>query len=190
MAKAMAGDWCDTQRVSAWARQLGRELPMARPGQAIDHPARSLVRVFSHGIVGWAACAALTAGLLATVSTTGVLWGHGIAAPLIFIVVSWHYFSSQGAREPGEVAVEFTAIVVFFDLVVVGGWIEGSNAIFRSIVGTWLPFVLIFAASYLTGFLISTMPWPKKDKRASPKAPPEASVVPPAERMAGGQSPK
>jgi hypothetical protein len=33
---------------------------------------------------------------------------------------------------------------------------------FASVTGMWLPLGLIFLATWLTGFLFSTMPWPKR----------------------------
>jgi hypothetical protein len=37
---------------------------------------------------------------------------------------------------------------------------------FTSVAGTWLPFLLIFMATWITGFLMSTMPWAKETDTA------------------------
>jgi menaquinone-dependent protoporphyrinogen oxidase len=42
MAKTRSGDWRNPDRVRGWAADLANVLPNARPGTAIDPPARSL----------------------------------------------------------------------------------------------------------------------------------------------------
>jgi hypothetical protein len=46
-----------------------------------------------------------------------------------------------------------TGLVFTLDLVVVAPLFERSYAMFRSFIGTWLPFALIFAASLAAGIL-------------------------------------
>jgi hypothetical protein len=38
---------------------------------------------------------------------------------------------------------------------------------FASVVGTWLPLALIFAITWVVGFVMSTLPWPRPEKRAA-----------------------
>jgi hypothetical protein len=47
-----------------------------------------------------------------------------------------------------------TGIVVILDAVVVAPIIERSYAMFRSFIGTWMPFAAIFLASWTAGFLV------------------------------------
>lgn len=58
MAKTNSGDWRNQERIRRWADELARRIPEARPATAVDHPARSISRLVSHGAVGWALCAA------------------------------------------------------------------------------------------------------------------------------------
>ena len=166
MAKDHAGDWRNSERIHEWATQLARELPAAVPGKAVDHIARSLWRLVTHGVVGWALCGAIMVALLAVASSSTALAVHAVAAPLVFVIVSRHYFSPHGAREPLLVAAVFTALVVALDLVIVAGLVQGSIAMFKSFFGTWLPFILIFAATYFTGVVMSTLPWPRPETEA------------------------
>jgi hypothetical protein len=53
-----------------------------------------------------------------------------------------------------EVASAFTAIVMLLDAVIAAGVVQGRFAMFASLVGTWLPFALIFAPTYATGRLV------------------------------------
>ncbi|HJL18285.1 MAG TPA: flavodoxin domain-containing protein [Sandaracinaceae bacterium LLY-WYZ-13_1] len=159
MAESNAGDWRNPPRIRAWANELADALPEATPGEPVEHPARSMPRLLAHGALGWAACTAVMMGLLQVASLGVALTVHAIAAPLVFVALAWHYFRARGAREPLSTATAFTAIVVVLDLVVVGGAIQQSLAMFASFAGTWLPFALIFGATWATGALMSTMPW-------------------------------
>lgn len=161
MAKEHAGDWRNPERIRTWAGDLARELPAARPGRAIDHPAHSPSRLIAHGVAGWAACAAVLMLLLAITSTNTAIILHTIAAPIIFAIVSQRYFAARGTREPILTAAAFTAIVAILHLVVVSGLFIGSFAMWRTVTGMWLPLALVFFATWITGLTMSTLPWPK-----------------------------
>lgn len=166
MAKEHAGDWRNPELIRDWARLVARELPTAVPGHYIEHPARSPWRLVGHGVAGWAACGAIMAGLLAITGTGVALAIHAIAVPLVFVVVSRHYFAPMGARQPLPVALAFVGIVATLDLIVVAGLFQGSLEMFKSGVGIWLPLALIFAATYITGIVMSTLPWPRSQDHA------------------------
>ncbi len=161
MAKTLHGDWRNPERIRAWAGELARELPDARPAPAVDPPARSTWRLAAHGIVGWALCAAVMAGLMKVVATGWALALHAVAAPLIFAAIAARYFAPRGARDPLPTALAWTAIVVVLDAGVVAGVALRSFAMFTSLAGTWLPLLLIFLTTWLTGLIRSTLPWPK-----------------------------
>ncbi len=174
MAKKLSGDWRDPERIRAWADDVAQVLPFARPGTAIDPPARTLPRLLGHGVALWALCAALMGGLMWASSTGVALVVHGIAAPLFAIVVARHYFLPKAARAPLPVAIVFAAIIVALDAIVVAGWIVGSAAMLASATGFWLPVALIFLATWMTGAIMLTLPWPKGE----PKPPPHAGAKP------------
>jgi hypothetical protein len=76
----------------------------------------------AHGLVGWGLCGA-TMGL-ATAATTleNALIIHAIAAPAIFIAVSFVYFRQFGSESPLKTAAQFLGVVatarataVYFD---------------------------------------------------------------------------
>jgi len=126
-----------------------------RPGASdVGIPRASLAALFAHGFVGWAACAALMGGLLATVSLTTALTAHAVGAPIIFAAVTAHLFLRSGAHPPIVVATIFTAIVITLDALVVAWLIQRSFAMFSSVLGTWLPFALIFVSAFVTGTLL------------------------------------
>ncbi len=160
MAKTMSGDWRNPERIRAWAADIARELPHAHPKPAIDPPAHALPRLLAYGAVGWAVGAGVMAGLLQVASTSVAIGLHAVAVPLIFAAVSVRYFHAYGAREPLPVALTWTALVAILDASVAAFWI-GSFAGLTDLAGTWLPLALVFLVTWLVGFLISTMPWPK-----------------------------
>jgi menaquinone-dependent protoporphyrinogen oxidase len=161
MARTSSGDWRNPERIRAWAAELARALPGARPGRAIDLPARSRWRLLAHGGAGWALCAVVLAGLSQVVASGLAIALHAVAAPLVFTGIAVHYFGARGARDPLPTALAFAGIVAVLDAGVIAGLIFRSPAMFRSFSATWLPPLLIFLATWLTGLVMSTMPWPR-----------------------------
>ncbi len=52
-------------------------------------------------------------------------------------------------------------MVAALDLTVVAGLLQHNLAMFRSFASSWLPLLLIFLATWSTGEVMSTLPWPK-----------------------------
>lgn len=158
MAKNHAGDWRNFGRIREWASEVARELPNAVPGRPVDHPARSVTRLLAHGLAGWALCALAMLTLLQGVSVATAVVLHAVAAPLIFAAIATHYFRPRGAREPLSVALSWAIIVAALDLVVIAGIVRHDFSMFQSVVGTWLPFLLILLVTWATGVMMSMMP--------------------------------
>jgi hypothetical protein len=151
MAKTRSGDWRNLSRIRAWATDIARVLPTARPGPVVEQPGGSIVRLAAHGALGWAACAVVM-GVLLEVSSLGVALGlHAVAVPIVFGFVARHYFRARGARSSIGTALAFVAIVALLDLTVVAGFVQRSLAMFGSVMGTWVPFTLIVAVTWATG---------------------------------------
>jgi hypothetical protein len=96
--------------------------------------------------------------LLAMASPTTALVVHAVGAPLIFAAITAHLYQRSGGGRPIVVAATFAAIVVILDALVVASLIQRSFAMFLSAMGTWVPFGLIFVASFATGFLFRRRP--------------------------------
>ena len=88
-----------------------------------------------------------------SLQTTLIL--HAIGGPIGFMIISLFYFKKFDFSSPLQTAILFIAFVVFMDLFVVALLIEKSFAMFGSILGTWLPFSLIFLATYFTGRILN-----------------------------------
>lgn len=118
--------------------------------------------LLAHAFVGWVLCAA-TMGIgmaVTTLDTTLIL--HAIGAPIFFCGVSWIYFRKFNYTSPLQTALSFLAFVVATDIFVVALLINRSLDMFTSVLGTWLPFALIFTSTYLTGRWVVGTQEPRK----------------------------
>ena len=110
----------------------------------------------AHAFVGWAFCTAIMGIGIAVTSLQTALILHAIGGPVGFIVISLVYFKKFGYTSPLQTAIWFIGFVIFMDIFIVALLIEKSFAMFTSILGTWLPFALIFLGTYFTGRLVMT----------------------------------
>lgn len=118
---------------------------------------RKAALVIGCGLVGWAMCGA-TMGLgMAFFDTGAALIIHAAAAPIFFIGISLFYFRQPAALAPLAAASAMLGLVIFMDVFVVALFIEKSFDMFRSFIGTWLPFILIFFAVDTTGRAVRRM---------------------------------
>ncbi|KPK68067.1 hypothetical protein AMJ87_12445 [candidate division WOR_3 bacterium SM23_60] len=107
--------------------------------------------ILVHGFIGWALCGAVMGigPLLMSMQTTLIV--HAIAAPVFFFVISLFYHRKFNYTTPFQTSLVFTGFVIFIDFFLVALIIQGNVEMFGSILGTWLPFVLIFVATYCAG---------------------------------------
>jgi hypothetical protein len=108
----------------------------------------------AYGLAGWVFCAATMGAAMAVTDLGHALFIHALAAPAIFVAVSFLYFRRFGASYPLRTAIVFVAVVIAMDLFLVALLIEKSFAMFESFIGTWLPFASIFLATWLTGIVL------------------------------------
>jgi hypothetical protein len=111
--------------------------------------------IVAHAIVGWALCGAIIAIGRQIFSMRTTLVIHAIGAPLGFALLSFFYFKKFGFTTPMQTALVFLAIVIGLDIFLVAMVFVKSFAMFASVLGTWIPFALIFAATYVTGRIIN-----------------------------------
>ena len=109
----------------------------------------SITLVYS--FVGWALCAATMGIGMAATSLENALIIHAIAAPIFFIIISRVYFKKFNYTTPLQTALVFVGFVIIVDFLVVALLINHSLDMFASLLGTWIPFTLIFSSTYLTG---------------------------------------
>ena len=80
---------------------------------------------------------------------------HAIGAPIFFAGVSWNYFRRFNYSAPLQTALIFVGFVILVDFFVVALLINRSLEMFTSLLGTWIPFALIFASTYAAGHIVT-----------------------------------
>jgi hypothetical protein len=110
-----------------------------------------LLIILIYAFIGWTMCGVIM--FIGTAVTTELiaLIAHAIAAPIIFAVVASYYFKRYDFTTPLETAILFVAFVLLMDFFIVALLIEGSLRMFGNVLGTWIPFALIFISTYYTG---------------------------------------
>ena len=119
---------------------------------------KKFLTIAIYALIGWALCFA-TMGIgqaLFPVQTALII--HALAAPIYFVLLSMSYFKRFGYTTPLQTALLFVGIVIALDFFVVSLLILRSLEMFTSLLGTWIPFALIFASTYMTGLYTTRNP--------------------------------
>jgi hypothetical protein len=119
--------------------------------------AKKCVLVLVLAFVGWAVCAAIIGIGMTISSQMNALIAHAIGAPVVFALISLFYFKRFRFTTPLQTAVIFLAFVILMDFFVVAFIIMRSFEMFASMLGTWIPFLLIFLSTYATGMYVTKM---------------------------------
>ncbi len=113
--------------------------------------AKKIAIIVLHALIGWALCAATMYIGMSVTTLENALVIHAVAAPIIFFLVSWVYFNYFRYTSPVETAAIFVSLVIATDFLIVAILINRSLDMFTSALGTWIPFILIFTSTMLTG---------------------------------------
>jgi hypothetical protein len=116
---------------------------------------RKILIILAHALVGWALCFATIGIGLAVTTLQNTLIAHAIGAPIFFFGVSMLYFSRFNYTSPLQTALIFVGFVMVVDFFLVALVILGSLEMFTSLLGTWIPFALIFTSTWLTGRFVT-----------------------------------
>jgi hypothetical protein len=111
----------------------------------------NIIIVIGYALVGWGLCGATIGIGRNLTSMENALIFHAIAAPAFFIIISMFYFKKVNQFSPLFLATFFLGFVVLMDIVIVATLIEKDYSMFKSIIGTWIPFLAIFLSTYITG---------------------------------------
>jgi hypothetical protein len=115
---------------------------------------KKIMIILAHALIGWALCGATMGIGLATMPLEDALIVHALAAPVFFTGISLVYFQKFNYTTPFQTALIFVGFVMAMDFFVVALLINRSLDMFASLLGTWIPFALIFAATYLRGVMV------------------------------------
>lgn len=108
-----------------------------------------------HALAVWAVCGAIIGIGRGLAPLQTVLIIHAIVAPAFAALVALFYFKKFNYYSPLKTAFIFLLFVFIMDAGLIAPVFEKNFAMFGSILGTWLPMVLIFLAVYLTGLVIT-----------------------------------
>ena len=109
--------------------------------------------IFIHMFIGWILCGSIIGIGRNITLMQNTLIIHAIGAAIIFIIISLIYYKKFNYTTPLKTAIIFIAFVIFMDFFVIALFVEKSFEMFRSPLGTWIPFALIFLSTYFTGLL-------------------------------------
>ena len=107
--------------------------------------------ILLHALVLWGLCGATIAIGRSIMSMETTLIVHAIGATIFAVLVSYNYFKRFSHTNPFQTAIIFLLFIIIMDAGLVAPVFEGSYDMFKNPLGTWIPFVLIFFATYLTG---------------------------------------
>ncbi len=114
----------------------------------------ALVELFALALALWSACGAVIAIGRAMWSIDTTLRVHLVAAPILAALAATAHRALAPDFDPLLRAAAITIIVMILDAAVVAPLFERSYGMFRSVLGTWLPFAAIFAAAWAAGVLL------------------------------------
>ncbi len=121
----------------------------------MDSLVKKIIVIAIHTLIGWALCAAII-GIgrnVTTMETTLIV--HAIGVPIIFGIISLIYFSKFNFTMPLVTGIIFLGSAILIDFFVVALLLEKSFNMFKSPIGTWIPFILIFLSTYIVGLIVT-----------------------------------
>jgi hypothetical protein len=107
--------------------------------------------IFIHSLILWGLCGAIMGIGMGITTTENAVIIHLIVAPIITVIISTIYFKKFTYTSPLQTGLIFVSFIIFMDAFLVAMIIMKNFEMFKSILGTWLPFCFIFLSTFLTG---------------------------------------
>jgi len=115
---------------------------------------KKIIIILIHALIVWALCGA-TIGIGRSVTSMELtLIIHAIGAPVFAALVSLVYYKKFNYTTPLQTAFIFLIFVIAMDAGLVAPVFEKSYDMFKSILGTWIPFALIFISTFNIGLAV------------------------------------
>jgi hypothetical protein len=114
---------------------------------------KKTIIILLHAFVLWGLCGAIM-GIgrsLTTIELTLII--HAIGAPILASIISYIYYKKFNYTTPLQTATIFVLFIIVMDAGLVAPFFEKNYDMFKSILGTWFPFILIFSTTYITGII-------------------------------------
>ncbi len=106
-----------------------------------------------HAFLGWCWRGAIMGLGQLFIPMNFLLVIHAVLGPLGVGLLAWRFHQKFPGIEPLNAAYWFTGLIIFLDVALVAPVFEKSYSMFANVISTWLPFILIFGAVYLAGYL-------------------------------------
>ena len=115
---------------------------------------KKIIIVLIHAFIVWVLCgAAIGIGRsITTMELTLII--HAIGAPIFAASISLIYYKKFNYTTPMQTAFIFLFFIIAMDAGLVAPVFEKSYEMFKSVLGTWIPFALIFLSTYVTGLIL------------------------------------
>jgi hypothetical protein len=110
-----------------------------------------ILKMLPYAFVGWMLCGAIV-GIgreITTIENTLII--HLIGAPIIFAVLTKIYYIKNNTLSSLQLAIYMLSFVILMDFFVVSLMIEKNFDMFKSPIGTWIPFIFMFLAIFFVG---------------------------------------
>jgi hypothetical protein len=112
---------------------------------------KKIIVIAIFALVGWGICGAIISVGRSVTSMANTLIIHAIAVPIVFGVLSFLYHHFFHYTRPLHTGLIFMGSAMLLDAAIIAPFAEKSYAMFASLLGTWIPFGLIFLATYWVG---------------------------------------
>lgn len=114
----------------------------------------SIPLLLLYAFIGWAWCGAIMAVGPAILPMQTTLILHALLGPAGFGILTFVYARSRSKPGPLALAVFFTLFVIILDAGLVAPVFVKSFEMFSNLLGTWIPFALIFMVSFFVGSVV------------------------------------
>lgn len=121
------------------------------PRQPASPSASKSAVLVGYAVIGWAICGSTIAFGRQFLAMANTLIVHAVAAPVVFALLTRHFFHRFPDASPLRISLALLGIIVGMDALVVAPLVERSYAMFMSPLGTWIPFASIWLASFFVG---------------------------------------
>ncbi len=114
---------------------------------------KSIVLLFA--LIGWLICASLMGVGMRLFPMQVALIIHAVGGTIAFGILSFTYHKKFNYTRPLMTALVFIGFTVLVDFFLVALIVNKSLDMFKSPLGTWIPFASIFVVTYLMGIWVN-----------------------------------
>jgi len=108
-----------------------------------------------NAIIIYFVCFAVMGLSMAALPIDTALVAHAVAAPFVSAIFSYIYYKKFNYTSPLITAIVIVATVILLDFFLTATIILQDYAMFYSLIGTWIPFALIFIAALIVGIYLN-----------------------------------